>query len=754
MKMWTRRDTSVAKVLIPAVAALAVLVAMPSVAANEGIPLTPYPFGLSAYIIESIPSSPFELPDQLVTKGNFRAFDLGGQPTISIHGIRGIYSVFDAVTINGVGGQKEARACVALGFEFGTFGDTAVFSDTAAVPLAMYASGWGDATNLSAKRVPVGPKLSGPDLRPDGIWDDDVPNYSKNILSLSAVWTYGTGFTPTAVGVVTEDSAFRVIQAGDPVPDFAGETFSDFDSFTPSLSVSYVAFQGRFFSGQGLFTQRFSDGKYFQVASSLTLDPNNFGGIIGSYIHNDTDVVFGTSDGIYQGDVEGRTPAENILPNDTEYEPGKFFRSGVFSHGADDQIIIYGSGDNFLTTIFTLNLNDHSIRQVAQEGEAIPGGGTFYSVANPDVSADMAVFEGYGPSPSAQFLGLFARMLDTWELEPILRVGDIFDGREVKTVIFHPGALDGKVVGTVVNYTDGSSGAYLLTMNYDSIAPYDNLSTRLFVGGGDNAGIGGFINTLKPGPNQTVPLDVGAKQVVVRAIGPSLGALGVAGPLADPVLELRDATGALITSNDNWRDSQEQEIMDAGLAPTDDLESAILTTLEPGAYTAIVVGNNGGTGVGLVEIYDLDGAAVSELGNISTRGSVQTGDGVMIGGFIVGGTESTASSMVVRAIGPSLSAFGVADALQDPTLELHDGSGTLIASNDNWKDTQQSELEAAGLAPTDDRESAIEIALGPGLYTAIVRGVGDTTGVALVEAYNLEASAAPVAFPIGLTNRR
>ncbi|MDQ3116772.1 MAG: hypothetical protein M3Q86_09230, partial [Verrucomicrobiota bacterium] len=189
-------------------------------------------------------------------------------------------------------------------------------------------------------------------------------------------------------------------------------------------------------------------------------------------------------------------------------------------------------------------------------------------------------------------------------------------------------------------------------------------------------------------------------------------------------------------TNDNWRDTQEQEIMDTTIPPTDDLEAAIVATLDPGFYTAIVRGKNDTTGIGLVEVYDLDEAADSELANISTRGFVDTGDNVMIGGLIVGDGVNT--TVVVRAIGPSLGAIGVSNPLQNPTLELHGTNGDLLASDDDWKDTQQAEIEAAGLAPTDDRESAILSVLAPGLYTAIVRGKDDTTGVGLMEVYNLQ----------------
>ncbi len=250
-----------------------------------------------------------------------------------------------------------------------------------------------------------------------------------------------------------------------------------------------------------------------------------------------------------------------------------------------------------------------------------------------------------------------------------------------------------------------------------------NISTRLSVGTDDNVLIGGFIVT-----------GTGDKNVLVRAIGPSLGAAGVMGALADPTLELHDQSGAIIASNDNWKDTQQSEIEGTTIPPTDSKESAILRRLTPGAYTAIVRGKSNGTGVGLVEAYGLDGTAT--LANISTRGFVQTGDNVMIGGFIVLDTGAGATDMIVRAIGPSLN--GVTGALADPVLELHDSNGVLVASNDNWMGTQKSEIEATGLAPTDDRESAIVENLAAGAYTVVVQGKNGTTGIALIEAYNLQ----------------
>ncbi len=253
-----------------------------------------------------------------------------------------------------------------------------------------------------------------------------------------------------------------------------------------------------------------------------------------------------------------------------------------------------------------------------------------------------------------------------------------------------------------------------------------NISTREMVGTGDNVLIGGFI------VSGTTP-----KQVILRAIGPSLAASGVEDVMADPTLELRDGAGSLVFSNDNWRDTQESEIAATGLQPNDDLESAILATLDPGAYTAILQSTNGTTGNALVEAYDLDAIAATQFANISTRGQVGSGDAVLIGGLIISNEASAQANIVVRALGPSLGADGVAAALSDPTLELRDSNGTLLAFDDDWRESQQGIISSTGLAPTDDREAAIFAHLATGAYTAIVQGKNGATGVGLVEAYNI-----------------
>jgi hypothetical protein len=252
-----------------------------------------------------------------------------------------------------------------------------------------------------------------------------------------------------------------------------------------------------------------------------------------------------------------------------------------------------------------------------------------------------------------------------------------------------------------------------------------NLASRGLVQTGDNVLIGGFIVTGNA-----------PKKVLVRAIGPSLSQFGVSGALADPTLTIFDSNSVQVGFNDNWvNDPNRQDVIDTGVPPTNDKESALVRTLAPGGYTAKVAGAGNTTGVALVEIYDLESQLSSRLANIATRGRVNGGDQVLIGGFIVGGYKP--ETVVIRGIGPSLSAFGVANALADPFLTVHDSQGTAIASNDNWETTQKQALIDSTLAPTNSKEAAILTDLQPGNYTAVVAGVNSGVGIGVVEVYNI-----------------
>ena len=303
-----------------------------------------------------------------------------------------------------------------------------------------------------------------------------------------------------------------------------------------------------------------------------------------------------------------------------------------------------------------------------------------------------------------------------------------------------PATVDGAPQPTgsgVIETTD--SGVHTLKVGSEEFSTSPppgsalNISTRLPVGQGQDVLIGGFI-IQGPAP----------KRVLIRALGPSLAANGVQGALLDPRVALFDSSGTNIGNNDNWRSTQAGGVIPSNqaidieastIAPTNNAEAAMLVELPAGAYTAVVSGVSGGTGVALIEVYDLDGTATSTLANISTRGFIQTGDNVMIGGFIFGGGTG-ATKVLVRGIGPSLAAGGVENPLADPTLELFNGNGDSVAVNDNWQDTQKSEIEATGLQPTNAAEATILMINPPrGPYTAAVRGKNGTVGVGVVEAY-------------------
>lgn len=254
-----------------------------------------------------------------------------------------------------------------------------------------------------------------------------------------------------------------------------------------------------------------------------------------------------------------------------------------------------------------------------------------------------------------------------------------------------------------------------------------NISGRVYTQSGDNVAIAGFIITGNH-----------PKHVVVRGIGPSMRVDGqvVADALQDPVVELHDASDTLVASNDNWQSDQQTQIEATGLAPGDAREAAIERNLPAGRYTAIVNGAGATSGVGLAEVFDIDPGQGGELGNLSVRANVGTGDNVLIDGIIVGG--DAAKQFLFRALGPELAQRNVANPLQDPLLELHNANGALLLANDNWRDAPNaSDIQATGLAPADDREAAILATLSPGQYTSVLRGVNDMTGVALAEVFKL-----------------
>src|SRR6266487_738743 len=315
----------------------------------------------------------------------------------------------------------------------------------------------------------------------------------------------------------------------------------------------------------------------------------------------------------------------------------------------------------------------------------------------------------------------FADLCDGW-----IRVFDPSAGAATgfATDIFSPVDLHVGPDGALYYLARGSGGQVFRISALPAQAL--NISGRARVETGEGVAISGFIVT------GTAP-----KRVGVRGIGPSLANFGVSGPLADPIIQLNRGDGSLVMSNDNWKNTQQAAITGAGLAPSNDQEAALIATLTAGNYSAIVSGKNGGTGVALAEVYDLDQAADSRLANISTRAQVGTGSDVLIGGFITG-NKIGATRVAVRALGPSLQQFGIANPLPDPRLELRNANGALLASNDNWQsdESQAALISSYGLDPSNSLESAIAISLAPGPYTAIVTGKNGQIGIGLIEIYD------------------
>ncbi len=283
----------------------------------------------------------------------------------------------------------------------------------------------------------------------------------------------------------------------------------------------------------------------------------------------------------------------------------------------------------------------------------------------------------------------------------------------------------GSFVGTVTLVAQNSRGVATLPLTFllPSLDRLLNVSARALVQPGDDTLIGGFIIS-----------GTQSRKVLIRGLGPSLTANSqpVPGRLTDPVLQLYHEN-TLMATNDNWRDTQESEIAATMIPPNDNNEAAILATLPPGAYTAILRGRFDETGIGLVEVYDLDSGSDSKLANVSARAEINSGDFVVIAGFILGMPDR--AQVLLRGLGPSLASSQVPNPIPDPMLELRNANGALLYANDNWKDTQQAEIEATMIPPSNDNESAILIMLPPGAYTAIVRDRNDIVGNGLVEIY-------------------
>lgn len=387
-------------------------------------------------------------------------------------------------------------------------------------------------------------------------------------------------------------------------------------------------------------------------------------------------------------------------------------------HGSNGQDLTLSHNGSFISYACGYGQGGYKIAKFRTSDMAILG--TFDTDAYPREIA-------FSPDDRVAYTVHTAGQIDVFDTKTFARQRDILAAGEATELSVDPtgGYL-------FAGYTDPFNEGFTGTRVFDTgrrlpnpPAQPLNISTRMAVGTGENVLIGGFIVT------GTAP-----KKMIIRALGPSLTTDGVpvAGRLEDTVLEVRGNNQSLIASNDDWRATQEQAIIDSNVPPPDDRESAIVVTLQPGSYTAIVSGKDQTSGIGLVEVYDLDSAATSELANISTRGFVKTGDDVMIGGFIL--SAGAERNVIIRAIGPSLP---VNDKLVDPVLELRAENGDLLASNDNWRSGgQEQEIIDTTVPPSNDAESALVRRLAPGAYTAIVRGVSQTTGVALVEVFALD----------------
>jgi hypothetical protein len=545
-------------------------------------------------------------------------------------------------------------------------------------------------------------------------------SFSANLTGIGVTSDNDWGIWVGAPGNLT-----LLVRTGDPAPGMpAGNNFLDFADVSnvgirPALNASgQCAFAGHV-TGLGLD----NSGLWVGAPGSVTLlaragnpAPGAAAGV--NYSSFETPTINASGQSAFHARVQG---SGITAPNDTGFWVG----------------------------------TPGSVAKVALEGEAAPGAGTgtlfgdqgggefafndrgevafVTSLTGPNVTS--ANDSSLWFSNAARNLTLIAREGSPLEVSPgvtrvvsgALRFAGNFRGGSGDEDGRPNGFNDQSQIAFSASFTDGSSGIFIATLPGSTPTPSQllNIATRLRVQTGENVLIGGFIIT-----------GTDAKKVIIRAIGPSLSSF-FSNFLANPTLELFQGNTTLDT-NDDWIERR-AEIEATGLQPSNDFESAIVRTLTPGAYTAIVRGEGNTAGIGLVEVYDLDQATNSKLANIATRGFVETGNDVMIGGLIVGPAGGANAKVVVRAIGPTLANFQINGALQDPTLDLVNASGAVIRSNNNWRQgSQEAELIALGLQPGDNRESALVETVGPGNYTAIVRGVGNTTGVALVEVYDVQ----------------
>jgi uncharacterized repeat protein (TIGR03803 family) len=597
--------------------------------------------------------------------------------------------------------------------------------------------------------------------------------YGTDFGSFNGATNHGSVFKLGADGTLTTLYQFQAATQDEANPTvLIGATDGTLYGATAPRAVGDV--NGMIFklTPSGTFTPifRFQDGRGTHVTSLIQAADGNFygtaagdssGGFFNhpSALHNPGIFFKLTPAGVFTILYTFTGGADGSFPNSlTQGADGNFYGSSFYGPESPANVFT-GYGTIFkitpagvLTTLhtFTGGIEGGNPGKVIQGKDGnlygitdYPTIGTLFKINPAGELSTIYSFSGIsGSGPSRLISATDGNIYGTTQNGGIPQAGSIFrlnSSGQVGTYLFDGAATGGNPSEVFegenhnlygVTSTGGASNhGTIFRLNMEPPRNLLNISTRLQVLTNDKVLIGGFI-IIGNGP----------KKVIIRGIGPSL--TGVGAVLQNPTLELHLGP-VTVASNDDWRENQ-SAVEATTIPPTNDFESAIVTTLYPGAYTAILAGKNGGTGIGIVEVYDLSPEADSQLVNISTRGFVEIGAGVMIGGLIVdGGTGGGSARVIVRVMGPSLSALGLQGALQDPELELHDASGAIIASNDNWKtrpdgSSQQGEVEATVVPPANDKESALVQTLAPGNYTAIVRGVNSTTGIAVVEVYTLQ----------------
>ena len=569
----------------------------------------------------------------------------------------------------------------------------------------------------------------------DSVDTDTGPNNLQNFPVLTSAANNGT--TTQISGTLNSGTAviFRLEFFSSAVRDASG--FGPGNNFIGSANVNTDG------GGNGSFNVSFpqlNDGQWITATatdgSGNTSEFSAAVAVSGPVVLNATTITARTGQPFrFRVFTMGGNPTQRLtatgLPPGLNANPITGIISGTpTSDGSFSVVLIIADGG--ITTTADLQItcvSDPGLPVIISPSFAVvPHGQPFsYQIEAPALTdpGDVTTFSIVGPLPA----GL------TFNASTGVISGQIAFARSAR--IDGPSAptlSGGTLLGTIQLFGTNSKGRTTSPLLLFQLPPMPlNISTRLVVGTNENVLIGGFIITGNA-----------PKIVIVRGIGPSLSETGLQGLLQNPQLELRNGAGALLMENDDWRSTQQAEIEEPTIPPNDDSESAIVALLDPGSYTAILRGAGNTTGIAVVEAYDLGTASMdltsgAQLANISTRGFVDTGNNIMIGGII---SANGAAKYLVRGIGPSLTGFGIQGALPDPTLELRDAAGTLLSSNDNWKrrpdgSSQQAEIEATTISPTNDLESALVQTVTPGNYTAIVRGKNNLTGVALVEVYNL-----------------